>query len=203
NNNYDKSISMNTNTLAWNLDNELNYKEKTLSIDEDKKTSILELNKNSKLSIKPSLKSVEIFVLDGTYTNEFGDFKKGTYLNLPEERQDKVSCQTSCKIFRKENYRAHYEKVIIDTTKSDWLEGHGNLKVIPLVDNTALVYWPKNEVFIEHKHWGGEEIFVLQGTFIDEYSEFEKDTWIRNHHLSVHHPFVKEETVIFVKTGHI
>jgi len=203
NNNYDKSISINTTTQIWEINDDLNYKEKLLSIDEDKKTSILKLDKNSKLSTKPSFKTVEIFVLEGTYSNEFGDFEKGTYLNLPEENQEKVNCKDSCKIFRKENYRAHYEKIIIDTKTQEWLQGQGNLQVMPLVESTALVLWPKDEVFIPHRHMGGEEIYVLSGTFMDEHGEFEKDTWVRNHHLSVHHPFVKEETVIFVKTGHI
>jgi len=203
NNNYDKSISINTTTQIWEINDILNYKEKILSVDEEKKTSILELNKNSRLTLEPLVKSVEIFVLEGTYSNEFGDFEKGTYLNLPEENQEKVFCKNSCKIFRKENYRAHYEKIIIDTTKQEWLQGQGNLQVMPLVESTALVLWPKDEVFIEHKHWGGEEIYVLTGIFIDEHGEFEKDTWVRNHHLSTHLPFVKEETVIFVKTGHI
>jgi anti-sigma factor ChrR (cupin superfamily) len=66
-----------------------------------------------------------------------------------------------------------------------------------------LVKWPKDEVFIPHSHWGGEEVYVLSGTFMDEHGEYKKDTWIRNHHRSAHHPFVKEETIIFVKTGHL
>ena len=110
NNNYDKSISINTTTQIWEINDILNYKEKILSVDEEKKTSILELNKNSRLTLEPLVKSVEIFVLEGTYSNEFGDFGKGTYLNLPEENQEKVLCKNSCKIFRKENCRAHYEQ---------------------------------------------------------------------------------------------
>ncbi len=203
NNDYDKSISFNTNTLIWQINEELKYKEKVLSIDEDKKTSIIELNENSRLSKEETFESVEIFVLDGVYSNEFGDFEKGTYLNLPKEDQSKVILKSSCTIFRKANYRSHYEQVIIDTNKTEWLQGQGNLKVMPLIESTALVFWPKDEVFIPHKHWGGEEIYVLSGVFMDEHGEFEEGTWIRNHHLSVHHPFVKEETIIFVKTGHL
>ena len=91
----------------------------------------------------------------------------------------KVNCKSNCKIFRKENYRAHYEKIIIDTTKQEWLKGQGNLQVMPLVESTALVLWPKDEIFIPHKHFGGEEIYVLSGAFMDEHGEFEQDTWIR------------------------
>ena len=74
---------------------------------------------------------------------------------------------------------------------------------MPLSDQTALVKWPKNERFLAHKHWGGEEIFVLSGTFMDEHGAYTKNTWLRSPHLSEHFPFVKEETIIFVKTGHM
>jgi hypothetical protein len=44
---------------------------------------------------------------------------------------------------------------------------------------------------------------VLSGTFRDEHGTYPKGTWIQSPHLSAHHPFVEEETVIFVKTGHL
>ena len=70
-------------------------------------------------------------------------------------------------------------------------------------EGTALVHWPAGERFVPHQHWGGEEIFVLSGTFRDEHGVYPKGTWIQSPHLSTHHPFVEEETVIFVKTGHL
>lgn len=203
NDDYDQSVSIHENNINWDISEEFQYKEKLLSLDGTRKTSILELNKDSKLSEVSHIEDVEILVLEGTYSNEFGNFEKGTYLNLPCEDQLKVFCKKSCKIFKRANYLLSKERVIIDTNKEPWLEGHGNLTVIPLYDNTALVKWPKDEIFINHKHWGGEEVFVLEGNFMDEYGEFEKGTWIRNHHLSSHHPFVKKETIIFVKTGHL
>ena len=95
------------------------------------------------------------------------------------------------------------EQIIINTINESWHQGHGNLKVMPLYEQTALVKWPKGERFIPHKHWGGEEIFVLSGTFIDEHGNYPKGTWIRSPHLSEHFPYVEEETIIYVKTGHL
>ena len=87
---------------------------------------------------------------------------------------------------------------------SPWVPGHGNLRVRPLgTDGTALVHWPAGERFVPHQHFGGEEIYVLSGTFRDEHGSYPAGTWLRSPHLSVHHPFVDEETVIFVKTGHL
>ena len=70
-------------------------------------------------------------------------------------------------------------------------------------ESTALVKWPEGAAFIPHTHFGGEEIFVLEGTFIDEKGEYPTGTWIRSPHLSNHNPFVKEGCTILVKVGHM
>lgn len=99
------------------------------------------------------------------------------------------------------------ESVLVQGLFADWLPGQGGLKVLPLHSNgpesTALVLWPANERFMPHKHWGGEEILVLRGTFMDEHGRYPKGTWMQSPHLSSHHPFVEEETLIYVKTGHL
>lgn len=203
NDNYETRVLINTNDLEWeNTQNKGIYK-KLLSKKEDEETSILKIEENSKLNNDSKINSVEIFVLEGIYKNEFGEFKSGTYLNLPNENEAFVSSNTGCVIFRKENCDKGVENIIIDTNSTPWLSGQGNLEVMPLYTQTALVKWPQNERFIPHKHWGGEEIFVLKGRFMDEHGIYPKGSWIRSPHLSTHFPFVEEETIIFVKTGHL
>ena len=71
-------------------------------------------------------------------------------------------------------------------------------------ENCALVKWAANTQFKPHKHWGGEEIFVLQGTFYDEHGEYPKGSWLRSPHLSSHTPYTKGDgALIYVKTGHL
>ncbi len=203
NDNYETRVLINTNDLEWeNTQNKGIYK-KLLSKKEDEETSILKIEESSKLNNNSKINSVEIFVLEGIYKNEFGEFKSGTYLNLPNENEAFISSNTGCVIFRKENCDKGVENIIIDTNSTPWLKGQGNLEVMPLYTQTALVKWPQNERFIPHKHWGGEEIFVLKGRFMDEYGIYPKGSWIRSPHLSTHFPFVEEETIIFVKTGHL
>ena len=54
-----------------------------------------------------------------------------------------------------------------------------------------------------HRHFGGEEIFVLEGVFADEFGEYPAGTWLRSPHMSMHKPFSREGCLIFVKTGHL
>ena len=99
------------------------------------------------------------------------------------------------------------DKVILRPPDQQWRSGIGNLKVSALhsygTESTALVFWPANEVFQPHVHWGGEEILVIKGAFIDEFGQYPAGSWIRSPHLSEHFPRVEEETLIMVKVGHL
>ncbi len=201
---YDKAIFLDEANLRWQDDDILNCSKKIFSLDDDKETSLIKIEKDSTFHNSNKVNSVEIFVLDGIYSNEFGSFKKGTYLKLPKEDESKITSTIGCEIFKKTNYKQNtVETSIVDTSNTYWSQGQGNLEVMPLSDQTALVKWPRDEVFVPHTHWGGEEIFVLKGTFMDEHGEYKIGTWLRNPHLSKHFPYVKEETIIFVKTGHL
>ena len=71
-------------------------------------------------------------------------------------------------------------------------------------EQVALVKWRPHTQFTNHKHFGGEEIFVIKGVFYDEYGVYPQGTWLRSPHESSHAPFTKEEeTIIFVKTCHL
>ncbi len=162
-------------------------------------------------SFKPHLHPLgeEIFVLEGIFSDENGDYPAGTYLRNPPGSSHAPFSREGCLILVKLNQFLENDlnEVRIQTTEQDWLAGQGRLEVMPLHEfqghHTALVKWPAGEKFVPHKHWGGEEIFVISGNFKDEHGEYPEGTWIRSPHLSVHHPCVDEETIILVKTGHL
>lgn len=203
NSDYEQKALIDTNTIQWQETQVKNVFKKILAIKDKEETSFIKLNEGSVLNQEQKINSVEIFVLEGTYINEYGEYPQGTYLRLPEENEALVKSDKACVIFRKTNFFTDKQKIIIDTNTTSWLQGQGNLEVMPLYEQTALVKWPKGERFIPHKHWGGEEIIVLKGVFMDEYGEYPKGSWIRSPHLSEHFPYVNEETIIFVKTGHM
>jgi quercetin dioxygenase-like cupin family protein len=100
------------------------------------------------------------------------------------------------------------ETVHVDTRSTAWLPGLvPGLEVLPLhsrgTEGTALVRWAPDTRFSRHSHWGGEEIFVLEGVFEDEHGTYPQGTWIRSPHGSVHTPFSLAGCTIWVKTGHL
>ena len=71
-------------------------------------------------------------------------------------------------------------------------------------EHVALVKWAPDTVFNYHKHWGGEEVYVIEGVFHDEHGEYPTGSWIRSPHQSAHTPFTKSEgALIYVKVGHL
>ena len=151
----------------------------------------------------------EIYVLDGVFSDENGDYPAGSYLRNPPGSHHTPFSRQGCTLFVKlEQFDANdQEQVVIRPQERQWRPGIGNLKVCPLhsfgTQNTALVFWPANEVFHPHVHWGGEEIMVISGCFSDEHGKYPAGSWIRSPHLSEHFPRVTEETLILVKVGHL
>ena len=151
----------------------------------------------------------EIYVLEGVFSDENGDYPAGTYLRNPQGTTHKPFTKEGCTLFVKlEQFQADDTKqVVLRPEDQQWRQGIGNLKVLSLhahgTESAALVHWPANEVFQSHTHWGDEEVVVLKGKFIDEFGEYPKGSWVRSPHLSKHFPRVEEETLILVKVGHL
>jgi len=151
----------------------------------------------------------EIYVLDGVFSDENGNYPAGTYIRNPQGTSHKPFTKEGCTLFVKlEQFQNDDRKqVVLRPEDQHWQQGIGNLKVLSLhahgTESTALVSWPAKEVFQNHTHWGGEEIVVIKGAFIDEYGEYPAGSWIRSPHLSKHFPRVEEETLILVKVGHL
>lgn len=64
---------------------------------------------------------------------------------------------------------------------------------------TSLVRYAPESHFPRHQHPGGEEIFVLSGTFSDEDGDYPAGWYLRNPPGSSHQPFSTPGATIFVK----
>ena len=172
-------------------------------------TSIVKYEAGSAFSPHQHPLGEEIFVLEGVFSDERGDYPKGSYLRNPPGSEHSPFSKEGCVIYVKLNQfdTRDLHSVNIDTHSTPWRQGIGGLQVMPLHEfeheHVALVKWPAHEVFQPHRHFGGEEILVLEGEFKDEHGSYPKHTWLRSPHMSQHHPFVEEETTILVKTGHL
>lgn len=152
----------------------------------------------------------EILVLEGTFSDESGDHGPGTYLRNPPGSSHAPFSRTGCTLFVKLRYHHPHDdqQVVLDTRTAPWRPGLvPGLQVMPLhsfeAQHTALVRWAPQTYFNPHRHFGGEEILVLEGTFSDEQGDYPAGSWLRSPHLSQHQPFSREGCLILVKVGHL
>ena len=152
----------------------------------------------------------EILVLEGTFSDELGDYGPGSYLKNPPGSSHAPFSVDGCTLFVKLRHLQPQdsERVVVDTRRARWRQGMvEGLTVLPLSEfgttHTALVRWAPGTFFNPHRHYGGEEIFVVEGVFEDEHGRYPQGCWIRSPHLSQHQPFSREGCLILVKTGHL
>jgi len=153
----------------------------------------------------------EIFVLEGVFSDEGGDYPAGAYLRSPPGSSHAPFSREGCLIFVKlwQFTAGDTEEIRLDTHAAAWRPGLvPGLSVMPLhayegID-TALVRWAPNTRFNPHVHPGGEEIFVLEGVFRDELGAYPAGSWLRSPPMSRHTPYTEAEgALIYVKTGHV
>ena len=174
-----------------------------------KATSMVRCHPGSKFQSHTHEFGEEILVLDGMLSDEAGDYPAGTYImNLPGSCHAPHS-KTGCTLFVKVGHLGsdQIKREILNTKSSPWYQGMvSGLSVMPLMqqgNGSTLVRWAPQTYFNPHRHYGGEEIFVVTGVFEDEHGRYPAGTWIRSPHLSLHQPFSKEGCIILVKTGHL
>jgi anti-sigma factor ChrR (cupin superfamily) len=152
----------------------------------------------------------EFLVLEGIFEDEHGSYGPGTYVKNPPGSLHTPFTRDGVTIWVKLRHLdvADTERVVVDTSTAQWYPGMvAGLSVLPLAEfatqHTALVRWAPGTRFNRHRHFGGEEIFVVHGTFEDEHGSYPAGTWIRSPHMSEHQPFSLEGCTILVKTGHL
>jgi anti-sigma factor ChrR (cupin superfamily) len=152
----------------------------------------------------------EILVLEGTFSDEQGNYPAGSYLRNPVDSSHAPFIEAGCTIFVKlqQMHPADQQRLVVDTNCSTWLPGLVNgLEVMPLhsfgSEHVALVRWAPGTRFQPHGHPGGEEILVLSGVFQDEQGTYPAGSWLRNPPGSAHRPWSEAGCTIWVMTGHL
>jgi len=154
----------------------------------------------------------EFLVLEGSFHDAMGSYPTGTYVrnpigsaHAPWAGPDGALLFVKLRQFTDDDSA----RVVIQTAGATYFPGMvSGLSVLPLhqhgTESAALVRWAPNTRFSPHRHWGGEEILVLEGVFEDEHGSYPKGTWLRSPHLSGHTPFTGPSgALIYVKTGHL
>ena len=209
---FDKPVVINTAEMEWEATPMQGVWRKPLAreaAEHGHTTSVVRYDTNSHFSSHPHPRGEEILVLDGVFSDEHGDYPAGTYLRNPPGSKHSPFSEPGCELLVKLDQFDPADDVSlrIDTNAIAWLPGEFGVKVMPLyyfeTEMVALYKWPAGTRYEPQQHFGGEEVFVLSGTLCDEYGEYPAGTWLRNPHNSEHCRYVVEDTVTWIKSGHL
>jgi anti-sigma factor ChrR (cupin superfamily) len=210
--NFDEPVVVHSNDLEWQASPMAGVWRKPLAreaAEHGHTTSVVRYDAGSRFSSHPHPLGEEIFVIEGVFSDEHGDYPAGTYLrNPPGSKHSPFSEQGCVLLVKLDQFDPADDAVVrVDTRSTEWFPAEDDLQVMPLhyfeTEMVALYQWPARGRFPAQQLFGGEEIFVLSGVLQDEYGVYPAGTWIRNPHNSERSRVVEENTLTWIKTGHL
>ncbi|HEY3730060.1 MAG TPA: cupin domain-containing protein [Steroidobacteraceae bacterium] len=131
----------------------------------------------------------ELLVLEGVFSDERGDYPRGTYVRDPPGSGHSPRTDLGCMLLVKLRQMAVNERqrVVIDTSSSAWqagdVAGHTRLQLYAAEDGGERVTMERlgaHTALSAGDCPGGEELLVLSGELADEHGSYGAYTWIRN-----------------------
>ncbi|MGI9500176.1 MAG: cupin domain-containing protein [Geminicoccaceae bacterium] len=174
-------------------------------------TSVVRYAPNSAFSAHTHGGGEEFLVLDGVFSDEHGDFGRGMYVRNPPGSAHTPSSKDGCIILVKLRQMdpTDQTQIAIDTTSEEgWRPGAApGLEVLPLHqfenETVRMIRFAPGTSLELHDHPGGEEIFVIEGSFVDEHGRYPAGSWLRNPPGSSHKAGSEEGCLLYIKTGHL
>ncbi len=213
---FDKRVLIATRALEWQNSPKPGVLRKPLAREEAERghaTSIVRYEPGAQFHAHNHPLGEEILVLEGTFSDETGDYHAGCYFRNPEGFRHAPFSKEGALILVKlhqfqEEDDAH---VVIQTDIANWKENSRGVEVLPLHtfkrEHVTLERWPAGTQSTRPFAGGGEELFVMSGALEDALGVYPAGTWLRNP-VTGGDPgdiacTVAEETVFWRKTGHL
>ena len=175
-------------------------------------TSLVRYAPNSRFDAHTHGGGEEFLVLEGVFSDQSGSFSAGSYVRNPIGSSHAPWSEEGCTILVKlhQFQSDDAERVVVRTQAIDeqgWEEFGKDVTRIALhqhgLEEVWLVRMAPGSRIEDHFHDLGEEIFVVDGTFTDEYGTYPKWSWVRYPHGSSHSAWTAEGCTLFLKAGHL
>ncbi|MDO8860271.1 cupin domain-containing protein [Haliea sp. E1-2-M8] len=152
----------------------------------------------------------EILVLEGTFSDEHGDWPAGTYLLNPEGFRHAPFSSDGCLLFVKlrQYPGADREHVVVATGSRPWqpsVRKNTSWKKLyaqePYTDFMRLESWDTPAAIGQINFPQGAEILVLKGSFSDDRGHYRTHCWLRIPAGGSVHPTSNEYCELYIKEG--
>jgi anti-sigma factor ChrR (cupin superfamily) len=214
NGDLDQPVTMQTASMPWSPSPSPSVWRKRLHrvgpAESGQVTSIVRYDPHSTFPAHEHPDGEEILVLDGVFTDDRGDWPKGTYLLNPEGYRHAPSSRDGCVLFVKLRQfpGLDREQVAIDTETIDWQRaGAEGIEIKPLysqsgyTDSMALERWPAGVTLRERSYAEGAEIYVLADSFHDQTGDHGEGTWMRFPVGATHSVRTADGCTVYIKQG--
>lgn len=174
-------------------------------------TTIVRFAPNSQFDRHTHGGGEEYLVLDGVFSDEHGDYGRGTYVRNPigTAHTPRIGAEGATILVKLCQFAEDdTEQKVIDTRCAAFTPGRAPgltelvLHEVP-GETVRLVRFAPGTVLPTHSHAGGEELLVLEGSYSDEDGDYPAGTWVRSPVGSSHAPRSGEGCLLWIKTGHL
>jgi anti-sigma factor ChrR (cupin superfamily) len=175
-------------------------------------TTIVHYAANSEFSAHVHGGGEEYFVLDGIFSDEYGDYPEGTYVRNPigTAHTPRVGPEGATIFVKLHQFAVDdSEQKVIHTREGLWREDdRSGLALMALhthrKEHITLVKSPPNHPLVIQGSDHGEEILVLDGDILDENGEYAKGSWLRSPQVNSRRLLAGGGgAIVYVKTGHL
>lgn len=204
---------VNSHELEWRGSPVAGVERRMLERDGDevaRATSIVRYAPDSRLSQQLHAGGEEILVLEGTYSDEAGDYPAGTYLRNPAGSSHTPSSATGCTVFVKLWQMSPEDQKAVRINIHDpagWSPGEAGEEVLKLHvcahEYVRILRWQAGCELSERCFPDGAEYFVLEGEFADTDGSYPAGAWLRIPPGGSHMPVTRAGCLVYVKTGHL
>jgi hypothetical protein len=171
-------------------------------------TSVVRYDPGSRFPAHDHPDGEEIFVLEGIFSDEHGDWPAGTFLLNPEGFRHEPFSESGCVLLVKLRQFTGRDRqhVVIDTSRMDYVRGpipgvaHKLLYEQPgFADRVTIERWDADTDLGTVCYPHGAELFVLDGEFSDEAGRYAAGCWTRFPIGSQHNPRSASGCTLYVK----
>lgn len=177
--------------------------------EEARATSLVRYAKGSSFPKHTHPLGEEILVLDGTFSDDSGDYPAGWYLRNPPGSAHRPHSVEGALIFVKlrQMHPAQTDSLRIDTNSQEGWQEHDGYDVRELYRNCAeqvSMVRLKKDVPMPATMQGGAEILVVSGALREATQRHEARSWIRLPPGEPSHLYAESNgATVYLKTGHL
>jgi len=173
-------------------------------------TSLVRYEAGSRFPLHGHPQGEEILVLEGTFSDQRGDWPAGSYLLNPEGFEHAPFSEEGCLLFVKlrQYPGAERRQIALDTNSEPWLPSvrrwvHWKKLYAqpPFSDHMRLERWSEPDAIGQLNFPHGGEIFVLSGSFSDERGSYGTHQWLRLPPGCTVTPHGSEACELYIKEG--